>query len=111
MDISQRIKDLRQKSGMTQVELAQKIKVSKQTMFKYENGIITNIPSDKIQALSEIFNVSPSFLMGWKESQVDAFVVDDFEKNLIEAYRQSDMKAAVNTLLKLKERKEGSDAY
>ena len=110
MDIAQRIKDLRQKSGMTQVELAQKIKVSKQTMFKYENGIITNIPSDKIQALSEIFNVSPSFLMGWKEPQVDAFVVDDFEKILIEAYRGSDMKAAVCTLLKLKERKEGSDA-
>lgn len=104
MNIGQKIKDLRQQSGMTQVELAKAIKVSKQTMFKYENGIITNIPSDKIQALSEVFRVSPSFLMGWNEPKVQDFVVDDFEKILIEAYRGSDMKAAICALLKLKEK-------
>lgn len=64
MNIGQKIKDLRQQSGMTQVELAKAIKVSKQTMFKYENGIITNIPSDKIQALSEVFRVSPQLSDG-----------------------------------------------
>lgn len=32
---------------MSQVEFADKINVSKQTLYKYENDIITNIPSDK----------------------------------------------------------------
>ena len=32
---------------MSQVEFADKINVSKQTLYKYEDDIITNIPSDK----------------------------------------------------------------
>lgn len=51
---------------MSQVEFADKINVSKQTLYKYENNIITNIPSDKIEAAAKIGNVTPAFLMGWE---------------------------------------------
>ena len=40
---------------------------SKQTLYKYENNIITNIPSDKIEAAAKIGNVSPAYLMGWDD--------------------------------------------
>ena len=30
-------------------------------------GIITNIPSDKIEVLAEIYNTTPAYLMGWDE--------------------------------------------
>lgn len=65
MTIGERIKNLREKLGISQVDFADKINVSKQTLYKYENNIITNIPSDKIEAVASIGNISPAFLMGW----------------------------------------------
>lgn len=72
MTIGKRIKELREKHGMSQVDLADKISVSKQTLYKYENGIITNIPSDKIESIAKVFNISPSYLMGWKDEDADS---------------------------------------
>ena len=65
--VADRIKQAREKSGITQVDLAVKIGVSKQTLYKYENGVITNIPSDKIEQIAELTGVSPAYLMGWVE--------------------------------------------
>lgn len=67
MAIGERIKHLRNMAGFNQVDFANKIGVSKQTLYKYENNIITNIPSDKIEAIAELCNVPPSYLMGWDE--------------------------------------------
>jgi len=63
----ERIKALREQFGMTQDELAEKIGTTKQTVYKYEMGIITNVPSDKIEAMANLFGVSPSYLMGWDD--------------------------------------------
>ena len=58
------IKQLRIENNMTQDELAKKIHTTKQTIYKYENNIITNIPSDKVSALASVFGVSPVEIMG-----------------------------------------------
>ena len=71
MTVGERIKKVREKTGMSQVEFADKINVSKQTLYKYENDIITNIPSDKIEATAKLGNVSPAYLMGWEEISDD----------------------------------------
>lgn len=67
MTIGERIKNLRTSKGMSQVELADKINVSKQTLYKYENNVITNIPSDKIEAIADLFGKTPSYIMGWDD--------------------------------------------
>lgn len=67
MTIGDKIKHLRELHDMSQVDLANIINVSKQTLYKYENNLITNIPSDKIEAIARIFNISPAYLMGWTE--------------------------------------------
>lgn len=73
--VGDRIKALRKKLGVSQVVFADKIGVSKQTLYKYENNIITNIPSDKIEAISVSFDVSPSSLMGWDDEPITDPVV------------------------------------
>lgn len=84
MTVGERIKKVREKTGMSQVEFADKINVSKQTLYKYENDIITNIPSDKIEAAAELGNVSPAYLMGW-ESVSDGDIGNAFANdNLFE---------------------------
>lgn len=71
MTVGERIKEIRCKLKMSQVSFADKINVSKQTLYKYENNIITNIPSDKIEAVAELGNVSPAYIMGWEVSDED----------------------------------------
>ena len=68
MTIGERIKEIRNKLDMSQVDFATKINVSKQTLYKYENNLITNIPSDKIEAVAKLGHVSPAYLMGWNIS-------------------------------------------
>ena len=65
----ERIKVLREQFGMTQEELAEKLGTTKQTIFKYETNVITNIPSDKIETMAKLFCVSPAYIMGWEEGQ------------------------------------------
>lgn len=69
MNIGERIRTLRKAGGMTQSELAELLNTTKQNIFKYENGIVTNIPSDKIEKMAEIFGVSPAKLMGWDDKE------------------------------------------
>ena len=65
MTRGEKIKSLRKAMKISQVELAKKIGVSKQTLYKYENDIITNVPSDKIELLSNVLQTTPAYLMGW----------------------------------------------
>lgn len=88
MTIGDRIKKMRTNKDMNQIDLATAIGVSKQTLYKYENNIITNIPSDKIELISKTLNCSPAYLMGWEEnlskSNADLLVDILSDKNLID---------------------------
>ena len=67
MTIGQRIRAARERKDMTLEEVASRCNTTKQTIFKYENEIVTNIPYDKIVLLSKALSVSPSYLFGWDE--------------------------------------------
>lgn len=83
MTIGERIKSCREKANLTQDELAKRLATTKQTIYKYENNIVTNIPSDKIEKMAELFNVTPGFLMGWeKEGSWQPSLTDKDEKEL-----------------------------
>ena len=77
MTIGERIKKARETKGISQTELANAVKISKQNLYKYENNIITNIPSDKIEAIAYYLEVSPAFLMGWEDEKTDNNTIDD----------------------------------
>ncbi len=66
--VANRLKELRRKADMTLEELAEKLETSKQTIHRYENGVIANIPHEKIKKLAAVLGVSPSELMGWEEN-------------------------------------------
>lgn len=60
-----KLKSLRLERGMTLEELGDAIGTSKQTIHRYESGIIDNIPRAKIEALANALKVTPAELMGW----------------------------------------------
>lgn len=69
MDIGEKIKLLRLEKKLTQEELAVAAGTKKQTIHKYEIGIITNIPASKIKAIADKLGTTPAYLMGWEHSE------------------------------------------
>ena len=65
MTVGERIRAAREHKGMTQEDVAKKIGVATQTIHKYETGIVTNIPLERIEAIAAYLEVTPSHLMGW----------------------------------------------
>ena len=69
MTKGERIKELREKKKLTQEELARLLNTTKQTVSKYEKGIVTNIPSDRIESMAKILNSTPEYILGWEKVQ------------------------------------------
>ena len=67
MTVGARIKIAREAKKITQEELGTLCGTTKQSIFKYENGIVTNIPFDRLERIAECLDVSPAYLMGWEE--------------------------------------------
>lgn len=65
--LSKNLKRLRKEKRLTLEEIAEALGTSKQTIHRYENGIISNVPSEKVQALASLLEVTPAELMGWEE--------------------------------------------
>lgn len=83
--IGERIKKLRLNNDLTLEELGNKIGVASQTINKYENGTITDIPLTKIKLLSEALNVTPLYIVGWEEERKQEETQEDkFVKLLID---------------------------
>jgi transcriptional regulator with XRE-family HTH domain len=69
MTLGEKIKELRIKKGFSQEQLANMLNTTKQAIYKYENGIVTNIPLEKIELISTILETTPAYLMGWEAKE------------------------------------------
>ena len=81
MTVGERIRQTREEKRISQTELAEAIQTTKQNIYKYENNIISNIPSDKIEAIAKYLSVSPAYLLGWNDNEIAS--VDTSDENLI----------------------------
>lgn len=81
--IGNNIKRRRREKQLTLEELARAIGTSKQTIQRYESGVIGNIPSDKIEALAEALDVSPAYLMGWQSTYIRTAEKEPCATNII----------------------------
>ncbi|KXT61774.1 helix-turn-helix domain-containing protein [Lactococcus sp. DD01] len=73
---SDRIHKSRVKSGMSRAELSREIEVSKTTIQKWEEGI-TAPRRDKIKKLSQAFNVSEKYLLGFSNFENDLELLNE----------------------------------
>ena len=90
MSAGLRIKLAREQKNLTLEEVAKRCETTKQTIFKYENEIVTNIPYDKIVLLSRALDVSPSYLFGWEEKKNSPSEPEltEGERLMLELFRQ-----------------------
>ena len=78
-DIGRRISEIRTRRGLTQEQLGDAIGEKKQTIYKYERGIITNIPLSKIEKIAEVLDVPPAVLAGWDDAAPVEQIQDEKE--------------------------------
>ncbi len=71
MTIGERINLKREENHLTLRDVAEKIGCATQTIYKYENNIVTNIPLDKIEAIAKALDTTPAYLMGWDREPTD----------------------------------------
>jgi len=93
MTVGERIRFYRERAGLTQEELAAMIGTSSQAIYKYEKGVVYNIPLKKIEKLAEIFNVEPDNITGWKDAAKKQLSTNDYsdqEQSIIQKYRALD---------------------
>lgn len=89
-----RIKKCRLENNLTQEELAEKLGLKKSAVAKYENGRVENIKRSTIEEMARIFDCTPSYLMGWDNTNTtvaahkdgDNFTPEELQK--IEEYKK-----------------------
>jgi len=111
MTKGERIKTARERTGKSLTAFADAIGVSKQTLYKYENDIITNVPSDKIELIAEVSGISPAYIMGWSAEYTQndikrLHVIKPKDIELLKAYNNApdDIKACVCRILGIEAR-------
>ena len=78
MDIGRAIKELRQKRGITQEELADALRVSVQTISRWENG--ANAPDlSMLPQLALYFSVTTDYLLGVERNETMAKLIKTTE--------------------------------
>jgi transcriptional regulator with XRE-family HTH domain len=80
MLLGEKLEILISRKQMSKTEFAEKIGVSKQTLYKYENDIVTNIPSDKIEIIANTLGISEAYIMGWESEEI---MVEAIKDNLL----------------------------
>ena len=119
--IGERIKFYREKFGLTQEDVAIHLNTTPQNIYKYEKGIIENIPLSNIVAMAELFKVVPSELAGWSSpfnsseppasddakrpsptQNPNGIELTEFEIELILKYRENvQLQGKINSLLEI----------
>ena len=98
MTIGEIIKKRRLELGLTLEEVGKKVGVGKSTVRKWESGMIANMKRDKIEALSDVLQISPVALL--RSTTSAEISLNEKEKRLILAYRKNaGMQDAVDKLL------------
>lgn len=96
LSIGERMKEARKSKDLTLEEVSALVPITKSTLHKYETGIITKIPSDKIERIAEILEVTPSFLMGWGEPG------DETDEELEKWFKDKDVREIARTVAGIK---------
>ena len=101
---SERIKALIDASDLSYQEIEKLTGIKKSSLQRYASGVTTKIPLDVIEKLSNAFNVSQAYLMGWdeKNNSPSEAQLTEGEQLMLELFRKipEDRQAVALELLK-----------
>ncbi len=80
-EIGQRIKQRRKQLNISADDVARLLKISRSTVFRYENGRIRKVPADILEKLAEILLTTPAYLIGSLDYYIDNTAQDIEQDN------------------------------
>ena len=83
MDIGERIKTRRKEIGLSAEQVADQLKVSPATIYRYESSDIANMRIDKLEPIAKVLKTTPAYLMGWEDKKENDLDNDDPEELII----------------------------
>jgi transcriptional regulator with XRE-family HTH domain len=101
MCFKENIKTRRLELNLTLEEVSNELGVSKPTLQRYESGVISNIPFDKVEKLAIILETTPSCLMGWENKHYSELTKDQID--FFNKYRMLDSfgKPTINMIMEM----------
>lgn len=78
-----RLKELREKSSLTQEELAKELKTSKLTISNWEHEKYL-IRADKAKIIADYFDVSVAYLLGYSNEMTEHYFLNVAKANLLD---------------------------
>lgn len=69
MTVGERIKQRRKELGISADKVAEKIGISRSSMFRYEKGDIEKMPMDVLVPIARVLNTTVGYLMGWDDEK------------------------------------------
>ena len=72
--MSCRLTEGRELRGLSVAELAEQIGVTRQSIYKYENGLVVNLKRSILEKLAIVLDTTPTYLMGMEDSAQQANV-------------------------------------
>lgn len=86
-----RIRELRILHRLTLDDVARHLQVGRQAVYKYETGLVTNIPLDNLEKMASLFGTTPAYLAGWTDDTPGIpYALGDITKDeaaLVSSYR------------------------
>lgn len=82
MNTGDKIREQRKKMGYSADYIAEKLGVSRSTIFRYENGDIEKLPIDILLPISKILNTTPAYLMGWEEKTENTTNISNIDADI-----------------------------
>lgn len=85
-DFGLRLRQLREARHMTRPELAQKIDVTKETIYRYENNL--QVPSlDKVRRIALVLNTTMDYLAGLEDSEsISVHGLSEEQRSVLSAF-------------------------
>src|SRR4051794_12498373 len=81
MKFTQRLKELREKTGLSQDELAAKLEIPRSSIAHYESGDNDRLPRhDRLKKIAEFFNVGLDYLLG---TETDTEIIEKIPNDRI----------------------------
>lgn len=77
MTTGELMKKRRKELGYTADYIAEQLKVSRSTIFRYEKGEIEKVPSEFLEPLAQVLHTTPAYLMGWTDEVNDKLEFDN----------------------------------
>ncbi len=90
MTTAERIKQRRKDLGLRAEDVAERIGVSRSTMFRYENGEIEKLPINHLVPIAKALHTSVDYLMGWTEDEKEPIPMDEdrFDQEFVRLFEQ-----------------------